>query len=67
MSDSNMTYMVIGGHPHTSYTGTRTFTGLRIYAKNVSKDDLKAVVDRAYGECAGLVLVVDKDGNEVEC
>lgn len=57
-------YTIIGGNPFTMYTGTTTFTGLRVVANTESFDEMEDIVREKYDECGGLILVLD-NGKEM--
>ena len=58
-------FTIIGGNPFTGYTGTTSFTGLRVVATVETYDEMKKIVDESYDECGGLFLVLE-NGKEIE-
>lgn len=58
-------YVLVGGNPFTCYTGTTTFTGLRVVGRYDTKEDIKNAVRTHGEECNGLLLALDSDLNEV--
>lgn len=58
-------YVVIGANPFTAYTGTETFTGLRIVDTFDELKDFTSEMRRRYfDECGGLYLVLDTKTNK---
>lgn len=60
----NDKYMVIGGNPITVYTGTTTFTGIRVVGANLSAEQANELAKDKYDECSGLLLVVNQNTGE---
>lgn len=57
-----MKYLIIGGAGyHRTYTGTGVCTGLRIIGHTDSKNQIKHIVDEFYGNCGGLMIVIDTE------
>lgn len=56
---SGKRYLVIGGLPYKSYTGTGTFTGLRVIAYVDDLELAKEQVRQNYEDCSGLIICVD--------
>jgi hypothetical protein len=52
-------YIVVGGSPFTSYTGTTSFTGLSVVGHADSKEELDRLIKEHYESCGGLLLVID--------
>ena len=57
-------YIVVGGNPFRSYTGTEVCTGLRVVDTADSKEECEMIVRTHYEECGGLMLVVDAETGE---
>jgi hypothetical protein len=60
MSDRKR-FLVVGGIPFRSYTGTGTFTGLRLVGATDSQFEVAQLVDDNYDACGGLIDVFDLD------
>ena len=60
-------YVVVGGNPFTMYTGTTTFTAIRVLCKTNSKTEAEVVVKDNYDECGGLIEIFDMDIEENKC
>mgnify|MGYP003532299364 FL=1 len=58
-------YTIIGGNPFTGYTGTTSFTSLKVLGKTKRPQEVRDIVNKNYENCSGLILVI-KDGKEVE-
>lgn len=58
-------YTVIGGNPFVDFSGTVTFTGVRIVGKCSTFDEMEKIAKDYYHECAGLILVLF-NGEEIE-
>lgn len=54
-------YVVVGGHPFRMYTGTTTFTGLKLVGKTDSKEEAVELFNTHYEDCGGLLMIVDLD------
>ena len=54
-------FLVVGGLPFRSYTGTGTFTGLRLVGATDSDDEVAVLVNDNYDACGGLIHVFDLD------
>lgn len=54
-----MRYVIVGGIPYTSYTGTGTFLGLKVLGSSNSLEEVKKIVDETYDDSGGLHLVID--------
>ncbi len=54
-------YLIIGGNPFQGYTGTTTFTGLRIVAVTDDRGNINRLFRKHYEECSGLLLVIDTE------
>lgn len=60
-------YIIIGGIPFRGYTGTLTFTGLRVIGRSNTIEGVKKLVADKYEEIGGLHLVIDAEtGKEAE-
>jgi hypothetical protein len=58
-------YVVIGGTPVRSYTGTTTFSSLKVLGKGWDESQVKEVVERYYDPCGGLLCVIDLQTGEM--
>lgn len=62
-------YILIGGNPFTGYTGTQTFTSLKVVGSSNTEEGIKDLWIDKYDECGGLMLILDaetgKDATEV--
>lgn len=59
-------FIVIGGNPFRSYTGTGTVTALRIVGTFSTVEKAKQECAAKWDECGGLLIVVDgHTGKEV--
>jgi len=56
-------YILIGGNPFVGYTGTETFTGLKIANEASTIEEAKKMWETNYEECGGLMLIVDTETN----
>lgn len=63
MSDRKR-FLVVGGVPFRSYTGTGSFTGLRLVGYTDSDDEVAVLVNNNYDDCGGLIHVFDLDNME---
>lgn len=54
-------YILVGGNPITVYTGTTTFTSLRVVGSASSKEDIRRMYEEHYEECCGLMTVIDAE------
>ncbi len=52
-------YFVIGGSPFSMYTGTTTFTDLRLLGSFDNICDAETCVNENYEECAGLIQIFE--------
>lgn len=60
-------YTVIGGIPFRSYTGTGTYTGLKVFGQCATIPAVKKLVKKKYEEMGGLHLVIDNEtGKEAD-
>ncbi len=60
-----MKYLIIGGSGyHRSYTGTGVYTSLKIIGRTDQKDQIHHIVDEFYGDCGGLMIVIDTETGE---
>ncbi len=57
-------YIVIGGNPFRGYTGTLTYTGLRVVGVFDDKEAVKKAVEENYDACGGLMIAVDVETGE---
>lgn len=60
-----MTYIVIGGIPVSSFTGTITFSGLEVVGVTEDRKEVEKIVKEKFDECRGLLIVVDSNGKVV--
>lgn len=59
-------YIVIGGNPMmTSYTGTITFTGLKVVGRTKELHDAEKLASENWEDCGGLIVVVDLNSGEI--
>ncbi len=59
-------YMVIGGNPFRGYTGTQTYTAIRVIGLCPTIEDARNLWQASYEDCGGLLLIVDcETGKEV--
>jgi hypothetical protein len=54
-----MRYAVIGGAPFTGYTGTLTFTSLRVVGTTSTLKQAEKLASENYDSSGGLLLVLD--------
>jgi hypothetical protein len=54
-----MKYSVIGGNPFVGYTGTMSFTALRVVGQADTQEQVEALIKEHYEPCGGLLLVID--------
>lgn len=60
-------YIVVGGIPFRSYTGTGTYTGLKVVGSSNNKRAIKKLVKDSYDACGGLLTIIDTTtGKEAE-
>ena len=59
-----MKYIVVGGKPFTGYTGTLTYTGLKIVGKTDDAEEASSMCKDNWDECGGLFLVIDTETGE---
>jgi hypothetical protein len=57
-------YLVVGGNPIKSYTGTVTFSGLSVVGWLNTLEQAREIVTSHYDACAGLLIVIDTDTGE---
>ncbi len=60
-----MKYIVVGGDPFRSYTGTGTFTGISCIGFADTYDEARVLVTDNYDACGGLIEVFDTSTGEV--
>lgn len=58
-------YIIVGGHPYRSYTGTITFTHLNIVGKTDSKREAEKIVSEKYDDCGGLLVIIDLESGDI--
>lgn len=58
-------YIIIGGNPITIYTGTTTFTSLKIVGRTNSLKEVDKIIRNKYDECAGLICSIDMETGEM--
>lgn len=54
-------YIVVGGIPFRGYTGTLSFTGLKVVGGSSSTEEIARIVHDHYDECGGLLLILDAE------
>ena len=54
-------YLLVGGTPFTGYSGTTSFTSLKVVGISDSKDDMKQMYSDNYEECGGLLIIIDTE------
>ena len=52
-------YLLIGGEPFIEYTGTTTFTYLKVIGTANSKQTMKKMYSDNYYECGGLMIIIN--------
>lgn len=57
-------YILVGGNPLRCYTGTTTYTGLRIVGRANTAKQAAALTKKLYDECGGLFLWIDSQTGE---
>ena len=58
-------YIIIGGNPFTDFSGSRTFTGLKIAFSSDDLEECNKKIADLFDECGGLLLLIDTHTNEV--
>lgn len=53
-----MKYSVIGGKPSLGYTGTMSFTALKVVGTANTQEEVEAIIKAHYEACGGLLLVI---------
>lgn len=56
-----MKYILVGGNPFRMYTGTTTFTSLKVVATCQTKDEARQLWNQHYEDCSGLMLIIDAE------
>jgi len=59
-----MKYTIVGGNPFCGYTGTITFTSLRVVGSADSYEEASQLVRDNWECCSGLIMVL-YDGKEL--
>jgi hypothetical protein len=60
-------YILIGGSPFRSYTGTTTFTGIYVVWTGTTLKEARKQIKERFDDCGGLLLLIDgKTGKRVE-
>jgi hypothetical protein len=59
-----MKYILIGGNPFTSYTGTGSFSSLKVAGSADSAEDIQKLWHEKYDECGGLMMILDRETGE---
>lgn len=59
-------FILIGGNPFRPYTGTTTYTSLKVIGTAHSKEEIRKLYQDNYENCAGLLLVVEAETGK-EC
>lgn len=54
-------YVVVGGRPYRSYTGTMMHTGLDVLGASDSLEEMEALVKEKFDDCSGLILLIDNE------
>ena len=54
-------YAVVGGSYFRSYTGTGTYTALKVLCKTDSFDEAEQIVRDECDECGGLIEIIDME------
>jgi hypothetical protein len=54
-------FIVIGGNPFRTYTGTTTYTSLKVVGESETEEGAGQIASEKYEECGGLLLVVDSE------
>lgn len=57
-------YIVVGGSPFRGYTGTLTYTGLKVVGRCDTLKAAERLVKEKYDEVGGLILVIDAETGE---
>lgn len=57
-------YLIVGGTPFSGYTGTVTYTSLRVVGKANTVQEVETIVENQYDNCGGLFLVIDSETGE---
>ncbi len=59
-------YVLVGGNPIRSYTGTGTFTGLHVVGHAETLEGIKELFTEKYDQCGGLLVMIElATGQEV--
>lgn len=56
-------FAIVGGSPFSSYTGTVTFTDLKVHSQYDTLEEVEENINLVMDECAGLVLVLDRESD----
>ena len=59
-----MKYIIVGGSPFRSYTGTTTFTALKCLGATNNPTEVEKILKENYDECGGLIAVFDSNTGE---
>lgn len=57
-------YILIGGLPFRNYTGTLTYTGLKLVGQSDSLTEIGKLATRKFEEHGGLLLALDTETGE---
>lgn len=62
-----MRYILVGANPFRGYTGTLTYTSLKVIGSVETLPELRKLWDENYSKCGGLMLMIDlSSGKEVD-
>ena len=61
-----MRFILVGGSPFKSYTGTVSYTGLREVGRYTTKEQADTAFQDHYDECGGLLLIVEASDDTAE-
>lgn len=56
-----MKYILIGGDPFIGYTGTQTYTDLKVVGKSNSPEEIVKLFHEKYDECGGFVRIFNTE------
>lgn len=57
----NKLYIVVGGTPFRTYTGTTSFTSIKELCRTTNQSEANNVVKDTYEECCGLIHIIEVD------
>lgn len=61
-----MNNIVVGGNPFKNYTGTETFTGLRIVGSDDTLTGASRIYNDNYEKCGGLIMIINAQTGKEE-